>query len=151
MKSIQGKFLSIVISGILIIAITLTSICLIATNELLHRDADIILNSICQKEAAGINNVLSDVQKAVHIMEHYALQELTGSAVLGNGVYRHRYTENAQNMFSHIAADTSGVVGYYLRFNPDLAPSTSGFFVSKTADNPELVEMTPTDISLFPR
>ena len=149
MKSIQGKFLSIVISGILIIAVALSSICLIATNSMLHRDADIILNSICQKEAAGIDDVLDIVEKSVSIMEHYTLQELVGTAVLGNSAFRHQLTEDARNMFSHIVSDTPEVVSYYLRFNPEFAPPTAGFFVSRTTGSPELTEKETTDLSLY--
>ena len=57
MKSIQSKILIVVISGLLVITAAVSAIAVNMTHEIMHKDADRILNNVTQKEAAYINDV----------------------------------------------------------------------------------------------
>lgn len=148
MKSIQNKFLSVVIAGIVVMALAISTVSMYTINSILHRNADTILDNMCQKEASLIDDTLHSIQKSVQVMERYILQELPEPSLIGNSMFRHNFTNDMKDMFSNIAASTNGAVSFYLRYNPALAPSTSGFFICVESDG-ELIEQPPTDISLY--
>jgi hypothetical protein len=58
MKSIKGKILTVVIAGLLVITAVVSTIAFTMTHEIMHKDADRILNNVAQKEAAQINKAL---------------------------------------------------------------------------------------------
>lgn len=149
MKSIQAKFLTIVISSLLALTCAVGAISLLITHQVLLDDADVVLGAVCQHEAARINSTLNDVQRSVQIMESYALSALNSPQALENVVYRETYTTKMQKMFSNIAANTDGLVSFYLRFQPELTTPTAGFFVSAEPGGKKLLEVPTTDLSLY--
>ncbi len=148
MKSLQNKFLRVVISGIVIMAVAISAVSMYTINSILRRDADMILDNMCQKEASLIDDTLTSIQKSVQVMERYILQELPESSLIGNSAYRHKFTETMEKMFSNIATSTKGAVAFYLRYNPELAPSTSGFFIGVKPDG-KMEKYSPTDLALY--
>jgi len=137
-----------VVLGITLMALAIGAVCMYTSNHILRKDADIILDNLCKKEAAMIDDTLNDVQKSVQIMEQYSMAELAGSALIENSLFRHNYTEQMREMFLNIAANTDGVVSFYLRYSPELAPSDSGFFMSIN-ENGELVDFPLVDILAY--
>ena len=148
MKSIQNKILLVVISGLLVITAVVSAIAVNMTHEIMHKDADRILNNVCQKEAAYINDVLGDVEKSAAVMEHYATTELSELAALRDEVYRATYLEKAKRMFVDIALNTNGLEGAFMRINPEYSDGTTGFYNLITEDG-EFKEMNLTDLSKF--
>ena len=71
MKSIQSKFLTIVISSILILAFLITLVSLLFMRRTLNNDSDIITESVADTETLRINDYLKDVEHAVMTMENY--------------------------------------------------------------------------------
>ena len=77
MKSIRTRILLCVISGLVVITAIVSAIAVSMTHEVMHKDADRILNNVAQKEAAYINDALGDVEKSAAIMKHYVLSEIS--------------------------------------------------------------------------
>ena len=50
MKSIQSKILIVVISGLLVITAVVSAIAVSMTHEIMHKDADRILNNVPKKK-----------------------------------------------------------------------------------------------------
>lgn len=148
MKSIQNKFLSVVITGIVVMALAISAVSMYTINRILREDADMILDNMCQKEASLIDDTLHSIQKSVQVMERYILQELPEPSLIGNSSFRHTFTNDMKYMFSNIAASTNGAISFYLRYNPELAPATSGFFIGVNPDK-SMVEYPPTDLSMY--
>ena len=100
MKSIQSKILIVVISGLLVITAVVSAIAVNMTHEIMHKDADRILNNVTQKEAAYINDVLGDMKKSATIMQHYAKTEINDINDLKNAEFLKTYLEKKQeNVF----------------------------------------------------
>jgi hypothetical protein len=72
----------VVISGLLVITAVVSAIAVNMTHEVMHKDADRILNNTAQKEAAYINDVLGDMKKSAKVMSHYATAEIEQVAQL---------------------------------------------------------------------
>ena len=146
MKSIQSKILLVVIAGLLVITAVVSSIAVTMMHEVIHKDADRILQNVCQKEAAKINDVLGDVEKSAAIMEHYAMMSLGRVEDLHDEAKRDTYIENAKTMFREIALNTQSIDGFFFRLAPEVSTGLSGFFYMPDAEG-GLVSMPITDLS----
>ena len=135
MKSIQSKILLVVISGLLIITAVVSAIAVNMSHDIMHKDADRILNNVTQKEAAYINVVLGDIKKSATIMQHYAKAEINDINDLKNAEFLRTYLEKNKKMFSEIAINTSGVEGYFMRINPEYTDGKTGFYNIVNEDN----------------
>lgn len=148
MKSIQTKILTVVISGLLVITAIVSIIGVTMTHEIMHTDADRILNNVAQKEAAYINDVLGDISKSALIMQHYALTEVDSLDKLADLSFRNEYLQKTKQMFREIALNTSGFVGYFLRINPKYSDGTTGYY-NLIDENGNVQEMQVTDLSQY--
>ena len=149
MKSIQSKILLVVISGLVIITAIVSAIAVNMTHEIMHKDADRILNNVTLKEAAYINDELGDVKKSAAIMQHYATSELDDINNLYDKDFRAKYLEKTKKMFLEIALNTNGTEGYFFRLNPKYTDNTTGFYNLITEDA-NVLEMPVTDLSKYP-
>jgi len=148
-KTIQGKILTVIISGLLIMAFAIGAISYYTTNNILHKDADVIIETKCQNEAAKIDEVLCSIKKSVQIMANYALAELEDVNKLSDDSYRHTYNEKMQHNYTNIASNTDGFIGYYIRYNPEkVAGNTvAGFYILSNDNGKTFNSITPTDLS----
>lgn len=148
MKSIQNKILLVVISGLLVITAVVSAIAVSMTHEIMHKDADRILNNVCQKEAAYINDTLGDVEKSAEVMEHYATTEIHELESLHDKAYLASYLEKAKRMFVDVALNTKGLQGFFMRINPKYSDGTTGFY-NLITENGQFKEMNLTDLSKY--
>lgn len=148
MKSIQSKILFVVITGLLIITAVVSAIAVTMTHEIMHKDADRILESVARQEAAQINDVLGDVVKSCSIMKHYAITEARSANNLQNDAFRAQYLDKAEVMFAEVALNTNGIEGFFLRLDPAFANGTSGFYMQLTKDG-NLNRMPLTDLTKY--
>lgn len=148
MKSIQSKILTVVISGLLVITAAVSTIAVNMTHEIMHKDADRILNNVTLKEAAYINDVLGDMKKSATIMQHYAKTEINDINDLKNAEFLETYLEKNKKMFSEIAINTSGIEGYFMRINPEYTDGKTGFY-NIVNEDATVREMQITDLSKY--
>ena len=148
MKSIQNKILLVVISGLLVITAVVSAIAVNMTHSIMHKDADRILNNVCQKEAAYINDVLGDIVKSAQVMEHYAITEVQGLTALRDEAYRTAYLEKVERMFVDVALNTNGLEGFFMRVNPKYSDGTTGFY-NLITENQKIRKMNVTDLSEY--
>jgi len=148
MKSIKTKILTVVIAGLLVITAAVSAVALEMTHEIMHKDADRILNNVTQKEAAYINDVLGDISKSAAVMEHYALSEIETVDQLADPAFREEYLQKTKHMFTEFALNTSGAEGFFFRLNPQFTDSTTGYYSLVMADG-TVKEMPVTDLSKY--
>jgi len=134
MKSIQSKFLTIVISSILILAFLITLVSLLFMRRTLNNDSDIITESVADTETLRINDYLKDVEHAVMTMENYIRLTLRGKTdILKNTNERQEYEEIATNAFYAPMQNIDGIIAFYLIFEPEFIESEipAGFYAYK--------------------
>lgn len=148
MKTIKGKILTVVIAGLLVITAVVSAVAVNMTHEIMHKDADRILNNMAQKEAAYINDALGDISKSAAIMEHYALGEIESIDQLADLEFRNNYLQKTKRMFQEIALNTNGIEGFYLRLNPKYTDSTTGYY-NLVEKNNTIKQMQVTDLSAY--
>ena len=135
MKSIRSKLLTIVISGILLLTLTLGSVSVIYVSKLLNNDSDAITAQVAGAEADKINELMGKMEYTVKLMESYVSHSLKNAEVLNDPDYVDDFLQDMkQTLLSTVGFDSDGVVSYYLRLNPDIAGPTAGFFVARHSD-----------------
>ena len=148
MKSIKSKILVVVIAGLFVITAVVSAIAVNMTHEIMHKDADRILNNVTQKEAAYINDALGDIKKSATIMEHYAKSEISDLSQLEDPEFLANYIQKTKKMFGEIALNTNGIEGYYFRLNPEYTTPTTGYY-NILNDDGTTREMKVTDLSKY--
>ena len=136
MKSIQSKFLTIVISSILILAVIITLVSFLFMKRTLNNDSDIITESVADTEALRINDYLKDVEHAVMTMENYIRLTLIGKTDILKDTYeRQEYEEAATDAFYAPMQNVEGIVAFYLIFSPEFIESDvpAGFYAGKAS------------------
>ncbi len=141
MRSIQSKILFVVISALFVITAIVTTISVSVAHDIIHKDADRILNNVSQKEAAYINEMLNSFMKSSAIMEHYAATELQAADSLKDGEYLNRYTEKIHQMFTEVAVNTPGTKAFYLCYAPGITSVSDGFY-SKLQNDGSVYELS---------
>ncbi|MGN0154921.1 MAG: diguanylate cyclase domain-containing protein [Lachnospiraceae bacterium] len=149
MKTIQAKFVIIILSGVLLSAILIGSVAVFSFQEVTGKDSKKIMNLTCEKNASELNGVLKGIEQSVKIMEVYARTIFDEKKLEDNNDYREKRTAELESLAKNIADNTDGAVAVYFRFAPEIAGDTSGFFWSKTKDSDTFHSVPPTDISKY--
>ncbi len=150
MKSLQTKFLTVNICSMVVLALLVGGMGIFTTSRLLQRDANRMLDMVCDLEKEQLHQLLGGVEQSVHIMVTQSLKELESVEKISNDVeYREKYTLHMLDLYHNVASHTDGIVAYYLRYNPEIAPSTDGFFWSKENGSDEFQAFPPTDILAY--
>ncbi|WP_408072126.1 diguanylate cyclase [Butyrivibrio sp. JL13D10] len=150
MKSIQEKITLLTTIAILMVAAIAGGTAILTLRQAGDYDSAQILNLTCQTEANSINRSLLDTEEAVNILADYAVERLFSVEKLANDdTYRDSYTVQLGNLFSNIAENVPGIVSYYVRYNPEIMPSTSGVFYRRDTKNDDFFYEEPTDISTY--
>ena len=147
MKSIQEKITLLTTIAILMVALIVGGTAVYTLEQAGEYNSAQILYLTCEKEADTINRRLLDTEEAVNILADYAEERLFSVEKLANDdAYRDSYTVQLSNLFTNIAENVPGTVSYYVRYNPDIMPSTSGFFYRRDSLDDEFEWTEPTDI-----
>ena len=72
-RSVQFKFLTIVISAILAITIFVGGFSLYEVDRYIQKETESLINITCSNEASQVNDIFGDIEKSVRIMESYVL------------------------------------------------------------------------------
>ncbi|WP_022760792.1 sensor domain-containing diguanylate cyclase [Butyrivibrio sp. AD3002] len=150
MKSIQEKITLLTTIAILMVALIVGGTAIFTLRQAGEYNSAQILHLTCEKEADTINRVLLNTEEAVNILADYAVERLFSVEKLaGDQAYRDSYTVQLSNLFSNIAENVPGIVSYYVRFNPDIMPPTSGLFYRRDSLDDEFEMTEPTDIKAY--
>lgn len=110
-----------------------------------------LITATSEKEAIEINDIFSDMEKSVRIMESYVLDQIRSDEDLENQYRQKEIIRNTDKMFVEVAKHTKGAIAYYLRFDPEISDGKTGLFCTKTKDSDEYVYYEPTNILLYDR
>ena len=146
MKSIQSKFLTVIISGMLILALAVSLLSIIYTGKLLERDSHIITESVASTEALRINDALKEVEHSARLMENYVLSSLSDPSKLSDEAFRNNYCDVAKIFYYGIANECENAISYCLRFAPELTDNFAGFYVARATTNANFSNMPTSNL-----
>ena len=133
MRSIQFKFLTVVLATVVILSTFITVTSAIFIKRTLNSDADMITETVAETEALRIDNYLRDITYTVMTMKNYL--ELTlhdRMALVGDEEKRIDYEEEMFNAIYAPMKNFGGILGFYVRFDPELVGDEyAGFYAGK--------------------
>lgn len=150
MKSIQTKFIILILGCVLLSSLVIGGAGILNSKRVVDEDSSRIMNLLCSEKANSINALLSRIEQSVNTLSVYALGQLDNvEALKTDDAYIEDYTKRVQTVAINAANNTEGALAVYLRFNPEFTAPTSGLFWSKTALDGSFQELVPTDFSQY--
>lgn len=150
MKSIQTKFIILILSSILICSAVIGGAGIINSKRVVDKDSAQLMNMRCSELACEMDALLSRIEQSVKTLLVFTDEHLESVERLKNDdAYRETFTKQIEAVAVNAANNTEGAVAVYVRFNPDFTPPTSGLFWSKTNLNGNFQQLTPTDFSKY--
>ena len=136
MKSILSKILLLVFISVMITAITNSVYGIVSISNLMQNSSLEIMNLLSDKNASVLNATFNSVEQSVEILSSHIVRELDSITRLSNDTsYYSQYTDNIQTIATTMAKSTDGALSVYVRYDPYLTTSTSGFFCIKNEDD----------------
>lgn len=150
MKSIQTKFIALILSCVLMCAVVSGGAGVINSQLAIDKDSAEIMNLMCSDKTKELNALLAGIEQSVETLALYTFEQLESIDLLKTDAeYMNSYTKKLESVAISIANNTNGALAVYVRYNPEFAPPTSGLFWSKTEINGTFQPLTPTDFSVY--
>ena len=146
MKSIQSKFLTVLISGMLVLGVAISAISVLYISKILDKNSDIITESVANTEALRINETLREVEFTVKTMENYIISTLSDATKLSDDEFLEEYLAVAKETFYAISERCDGAVAFYFRLDPVLTTPLAGFHLGRTSTNAIFQEFEPINL-----
>ena len=151
MKSIQTKFIVLIVSGLVTMALLVGGIGIWSVSKLSLEDSEVMLNATCTEQTQRLNEQLNMVEQSVTTLYSYADRELDSERLTKDKEYMSDYTEGVRALAVDISNRTKGAIAVYFRYNPDLTGGGSdGFFWCKDSASGEFTQQEITDLFDYP-
>lgn len=147
--SIRSKILALNLSGIFLCSLIVGGIGYICASDYITRDSDSYLKALDEKEAARISSRLENAEQYVKTLNYFVLEGIKNESTIMEDSSRERHTTENLNFIRSTVSNVSGAIAVYLRYNPKLAPPTSGIFLSRTSKTSSIQKQNPTDFSKY--
>ena len=118
-------------------------------DQFIQSQTEDLVNATCLNESTQINDIFSDMEKSVSIIESYVLDYITSKADATDRDKQNEIISRTEEMFVDVAMHTNRAIAYYFRLDPAISDSTTGFFYTKLDGGDEYIRFEPTDISLY--
>ncbi|MCR5657137.1 MAG: diguanylate cyclase [Butyrivibrio sp.] len=152
MKTIKDKVMVLTTFAILFVAILVGGTGVFTLRQVASQNSAQVLSLAALSEAERIDNRLIDLRNAVNILSDYAVDRLFSVEKLADDKeYRDSYTVQLANIFEDIANNTSGVLAYYVRYNPEIMPADEGLFYRKDTTEGEFYKEKNTNFADYTR
>ena len=150
MKSIQTKFIILILIGIVATELLTSTIGIYSYTQVLKSDSEQIMDATAGESAQELNALFGRIEQSVDLMAKHALDHLESSEKLINdAAYLEQYTADIEELGLTVANETSGAIGVYIRYNPDTMPVDSGFFRIRSLGEKKFHSIEVTDFSKY--
>lgn len=150
MKSIQNKYLILILSCILVTSITVLGIGEIVVHSVIKNDSEVILKLQCEEKSLEIDHVLRGISQSVDQIASYAQEEMQNSQDFWTSETRlDDYMQRVRDVAVGVAENTDSAVSVYFRFNEELEIPTAGMFMTRETPDGTFTDHELTDISKY--
>lgn len=150
MKSIQTKFVCLILSCVLLCSFIIGGGGLLNLKRVIDSDSAQFMNLKCRESTEKFNSLFMRIEQSVKTLSVFALEQLDSVELLKtDNDYLEAYTKRLESVAVNAANNTEGALAVYIRYNPEFTPPTSGLFWSKTTSKGYFQQLTPTDFSSY--
>lgn len=146
--SLKRKILFSMIGSALIASLICGIVSIFVSSQSTREAANEQLNSVCKIHQMEVDGKLAQIENSVDMLAENTIAQIEDfERFKTDAAYVEQCTEKIKE-FARIAGEnTEGVMTYYVRYNPDFTPATSGLFASKQDGNTSFGYIEPTDFS----
>ncbi|SHG96756.1 methyl-accepting chemotaxis protein [Tepidibacter thalassicus] len=147
--SIKNKMVIYIIACILISTITIGSIVIFNSINIVKSEVQEKLLSITQDYANQFELTLENVERSVDYLGSGLLAKFDLQKLKTNSNYIQEYTKDIESLVKQFAKDTKGAMGAYIVLNPEIAGESKGVWYADVNGNGQLIKQTITNINEF--
>lgn len=150
MKSIQTKFILLIVVAIVLTELLTSAIGSYSYSRVMKEDSNKILQLTAEEKTQELNSILGRIEQSVNVMVEHSLDRLVSVDKLKNDAeYLHQYTDDIEHLGVTTASSTKGIIGVYIRYNPDILPADAGFFRLRPLGEEVFQSVEVTDFSKY--
>jgi len=150
MKSIKIKIFSAIIICSVLIAVLIGLVSISNSTKVAETNSREKLTLICENKTNELNSTIAKVEQSVNTLSEIVLNNLDDVNKFSNDAqYLKDYQDRIEAIAKEFGQKTDGAMTFYIRFNPQIAPPTSGVFYSKSDENSNFEKLVPTDFSKY--
>lgn len=150
MKSIQTKFILLIVAAIVLTELMTSAIGSYSYGRAMSEDSNKILQLTAEEKTQELNSILGRIEQSVDVMVEHSLDRLESVDKLKNDPgYLEEYTGDIEHLGVTTANRTRGIIGVYIRYNPDILPADAGFFRLRPLGDEEFQNIEVTDFSKY--
>ncbi len=144
MHSIRTKITALSVCALVIVMVIITTMATISIRNLGNTSANQILFFLCEDGQKNLDNYFSGIEQAVETISDYAEADLKNTDIENLG----SHLDRVSGIFEKMANNTHGILTYYYRIDPTVAPSDKGFWYINVDGN-GFKEHDVTDITRY--
>lgn len=150
MKSIQTKFILLIVVAIVLTELLTSAIGSYSYSRVMREDSKKILQLTAEEKTQELNSILGRIEQSVNVMAEHSLERLESVDKLKNDAeYLQQYTADVEHLGVTTANSTKGIIGVYIRYNPDILPANAGFFRLRPLGEEVFQSVEVTDFSKY--
>ncbi|MBQ8194376.1 MAG: diguanylate cyclase [Oscillospiraceae bacterium] len=151
MKSIQSKFILLILVGVILSSVLIGGIGIYSYNIGANNESAEKLNMLAEYNASEINGIMGRIEQSVEVIAGCAEEFVADPARLSDPAYFNEYMDYLRPIMLNAAYATDDSVSVYIRLNPEISTSNAGlFYIRKRTDTYFSLEPN-TDISIYER
>ena len=150
MKSLQTKFLVLILSCVLLSSFVIGGAGIISAKRAVDRDSTQIMNLLCDQKAEEFDALLSRIEQSVKTLAEYSVAQLDSIERLQTDeLYAQDYIKRMESIAVNAAENTEGALAVYIHFSPELLDRENCLFFSRSLPNGSFRPLPITDLSLY--
>ena len=150
MKSLRTRFIILMCIGIVLTETLTSAVGIYAFRKVLENDSDKIINLAAGEASQELNALFGRIEQSVDVMSEHALEHMeSAERLMRDEEYLKQYTADVERLGNTVADKTAGAIGVYIRYNPDIFPSDSGFFSIRPLGEKAFYSIPVTDFSMY--
>ena len=151
LKSIQSKFILLILVGVILSSVLIGGIGIYSYNIGANNESAEKLNMLAEYNASEINGIMGRIEQSVEVIAGCAEEFVADPARLSDPAYFNEYMDYLRPIMLNAAYATDDSVSVYIRLNPEISTSNAGlFYIRKRTDTYFSLEPN-TDISIYER
>lgn len=145
----ESKIIALLLCCVIACTALVGGIAISFSQDVVDTESRQILTLICEKYAEELDALMGRIEQSVDALAIYAEDCLESAQQLSDPEYLEQYTSRLQFTALSMMYSTRGALAVYVRYNPKLAPPTSGLYWGRESEDAEPYEPEKTDLSVY--
>lgn len=149
MRSIQSKFILLILVGVILSSVLTGGIGIYSYNIAANNESAEKMNMLAENNASEINGIMGRIEQTVEIVAGCAEEFVNDPLMLSDKDYFNEYMDYLSPILLNAAYATDDSVSIYIRLTPELTSYDAGLFYIRTGESEEFTAEPITDLSVY--